>query len=139
MQFSLIWPLIWLEWGLGLKREQAPGPPEADMPTHDAGATDSRKIQQTLGKLVNQGRHAAHRASLDQLPETARPLGTGRPARRESKPGRSPRLDTRGDREHEPPHAFGRGQRTLSVSCLHHSSFVGIGRRFMGIEEHVAQ
>ena len=46
---------------------------------HDAVTTNSRKAQQELGKLVNQGRHSAHTASLEQLPETARPRGPGDP------------------------------------------------------------
>ena len=46
---------------------------------HDTVTTNSRKAQQKLGKLVNQCRHAAHTASLEELPETARPLGPGNP------------------------------------------------------------
>ena len=42
---------------------------------HDAGMTNSRKSQHRFGNLVNQGRHAAPTALLDQLPETARPSG----------------------------------------------------------------
>ena len=48
---------------------------------HDAATTNSRKAQQKLGKLINQGRHAANKASLDQLPETARPPGPDDPLR----------------------------------------------------------
>ena len=44
---------------------------------HDAVTTNSRKAQQKLGKLVNQGRHAAHTARLEQLSETARLPGPG--------------------------------------------------------------
>ena len=44
----------------------------------DAVTTYSRNAQQ-LGKLVHQGRHAAHITSLDQLSETTRPLGPGDP------------------------------------------------------------
>ena len=46
---------------------------------HDAVTTNSRKVQQTLGKLLNQGRHAAHTTLLERLPETARPPGPGDP------------------------------------------------------------
>ena len=71
-------PESWLEWGLGAEGDQAPRTPEADMlAAHDAVTTNSTKAQQKLGKLVNQGRHAAHTASLDQLPDTARPPGPG--------------------------------------------------------------
>ena len=70
----------WLEWGLGEEGGRAPRPPEADMlAAHDAVTTNSRKAQQKLEKLVNQGRHAPHTASLDQLPDTARPPGPGDP------------------------------------------------------------
>ena len=53
---------------------------------HDAVTTKARKAQHMLGKLVNQSRHAAHTASLDQLPETARPPGPDDPlGQRETK------------------------------------------------------
>lgn len=45
----------------------------------DAVITDSRKAQQQLGKLVSRGRHAAHIASLDQVPMTLRPPGPDNP------------------------------------------------------------
>ena len=79
-------PKSWLEWGLGEEGDATPRPPEVDiLAAHDAVTTNSRKAQYKLSKLVNQGRRAAHIASLDQLPETARPrgpddpLGEGRP------------------------------------------------------------
>ena len=66
----------------GEEGDRAPRPPEADMlAAHDAVTTNSRKAQQKLGKLVNQGRHAAHTTSLDQLPDTAHPPGLGDPLR----------------------------------------------------------
>ena len=46
---------------------------------HGAVTPNARKAQQKLGKLVNQGKHAAHTASLEKLPETARPPGSGDP------------------------------------------------------------
>ena len=71
-----------LECGLGEEGDQAPRHPEADMlAAHGAVTTNSRKTQQKLGKLVNQGRYAAHAVSLDQLPDTARPPGPGDPLR----------------------------------------------------------
>ena len=48
---------------------------------HDAVITNSRKAQQKLGRMVNQDRHAAHTASLDELPDTARLPGPGEPLR----------------------------------------------------------
>ena len=59
----------WLEWGLGAEEDLAPRPPEADMlAAHDDVTTNSRKAQQQLGKLVNQVRHTAHTALLEELP-----------------------------------------------------------------------
>ena len=73
----------WLVWDLDVEGDQVPRPPEADiLAVHDAVTTKSRKAQQKLGKLVNQGRYAASTAYLDQLPETARPPGPGDPLRR---------------------------------------------------------
>lgn len=46
---------------------------------YDAVTTASRNVQHKLGKLVNQGRHGAHEAFLEQLPETARPSGPDDP------------------------------------------------------------
>ena len=44
-------------------------PPEADMlAAQDTVTTSCWKAQQKLGKLVNQGRYAAHIASLEQVP-----------------------------------------------------------------------
>ena len=77
----------------------------------DEVTTNSGKAQQKLGKLVNRGWHAVHTASLDQLPETARPPGPYDPLGG-GKPRPSPRLEE----GQEPPHAFGHSQRTRSVS-----------------------
>ena len=64
-------PESWLEWGVGAEGDLASTAPEAD--TLVAVATNSRRAQQKLGELVNQGRHAAHTALLEQLSETGRP------------------------------------------------------------------
>ena len=101
---------------------------------HDAVITNSRKAQHKLGKLVNQGRHPAHKAPVDQLPETVRPPGSEDPL------GGS---ETRGLRQGSIQEAKGataclRVRPTDSFRFIHASQFVGIGRRFMGIEEHAA-
>ena len=73
-------PEPWLEWGLDAEGDLASTAPEADMlATHDAVTTNSRKAQHKLGKLVNQRKHAAHAALLEQLSETARPPGPDDP------------------------------------------------------------
>ncbi|CAN0596167.1 unnamed protein product, partial [Laminaria digitata] len=112
----------------------APRPPEADMlAAHDAVTTNSRRAQQKLGKLVNQGRHAAHTASLEGLPETARPPGPGAPlggtntkafakARYRSLRGAGAT-------------ACLRARPTNSLRVIPAAEFVDMGRRFMGIEE----
>ena len=70
----------WLERGLGVEGDQGPWLPEADMlAAHDAVTTNFKMAQQKSGKLVNQGRQAAHKASLAKLPETARPPGPDDP------------------------------------------------------------
>ena len=46
---------------------------------HYAVTANIRKSQHKLGKLVNQGRHAVHTTSLEQLPETARRPGPSDP------------------------------------------------------------
>ena len=109
-------PESWLEWGPGAEGDLAPRPPEADMLTaHDATSTNSRKVQQKLGKLVNQRRHAACAASLEELPETARPTGPADPMSGSEVEApyqaRCRSLQGAGAR-----HAFGRDQRTHSGS-----------------------
>ena len=70
----------WLEWGLGEEGDRAPRSqrPTCWLRTTPLPLTPA-EAQQKLGKLVNQGKHAAHTASLDQLPDTARPSGPGDP------------------------------------------------------------
>ena len=73
-------PESWLEWSLGAEGDAAPRPPEVDiLAAYDAVTTTSWKARDKLGKLVNQGRHAAHTASLNLLPETARSPGPDDP------------------------------------------------------------
>ena len=73
-------PESWLEWGLGEEGDRAPRSqrPTCWLRTTPLPLTPA-EAQQKLGKLVNQGKHAAHTASLDQLPDTARPSGPGDP------------------------------------------------------------
>ena len=103
---------------------------------HDAVTTNSRKAQQKLGRLVNQGRHAAHTASLDQLPDTAHPPGPGDPLRGcETKAfAKASYRSLQG----AGATACLRASPTDSLGVIPASEFVGMGRRFLGIEEHVA-
>ena len=102
--------------GFGEEGDRAPRPPEADtLAAYDTVTTNFRKAQQKLGKLVNQGRHAAHTASLDQLLDTARPPGPGDPLRG-CKTKALAKARYRSLQGEEPLHAFGRGQQTRSES-----------------------
>ena len=114
----------WLEWGLGAEGDAAPRPPEIDMlVAHDTVTTNSRKAQHKVGKLVDQGRHAAHTASLDQLPQTARPPEPDDPlGGKETKT----LAKTRGrsfQGARATAYAFGRGQRTRYGSYPQQSSW----------------
>ena len=130
-------PRVLAGMGLGEKGDRAPRPPEADMlAAHDAVTTTSRKAQQKLRKLVNQGNHAAYTASLDQLPDTARPSGPGDPLRGcETKAFTKARyrsLQVAGAT------ACLRVRPTDSLRVIPAAEFVGMGRGLLGIEEHVA-
>ena len=130
-------PESWLEWGLGAEGDQPPRTPEVDMlAAHDAVTTNSMKTQQNLGKLVNRGRHAAHTALLDQLPETSCPQGPGNPLGRfETKALAQARY---GSLQGAGVTACLWARPTDSLRVILAPEFVGMGRRFLGIEEHVA-
>ena len=123
-------PESWLVWAHRAKGDLAP---ETDMlAAHDAVTTNTRKAQQKLGKLVNQGRHAAHTAPLEELQETARPPGPGDPL---GGPRLRPsaRLAIGVYSGQEPQHAFGHTQRIHYVSYPPQSSWawedVSLGSR----------
>ena len=120
------------------RREDAPPrPPEVDILTgHDAVTTNSWIAQHTLVELVNQDRHDAHTASLDELPETARPPGPDEPlGGREAKT-----LAKAGYRSLEGAGATAclRARATDSLRFIPATEFVSIGRCFMGIDDNVA-
>ena len=113
---------------------QPQGLQRSALATHYAVTT--RKAQHKLGELVNQGRHAAHTGSLDQLPETARPPGPDDPLG-----GRETKMLAKA--RHRSPQRAGattclRARPADSLRVFRATEFVGIGRRFMGIGEHVA-
>ena len=129
-------PESWLEWGLGVEGDQTSRPSEADMlAAHDAVTTNSREAQRKLSKLVYQGRHAVHKASLDQLPKTARPRGPDDPLEE---------TETRACAKARYRNLQGAGTTTCLrarptdwLRIAHASEFMGIGKLFIGIEEHV--
>ena len=130
-------PESWLEWGLGAEGDQAPRTPEADiLAAHDTVTTNSTKAQHKLGKLVNQGRHAAHTSLLDQLPEMSYPQGPGDPlggcGTKALAKARYRSLQGAGAT------ACLRARPTDSFRVIPAAESVGMGRRFLGIEEHVA-
>ena len=126
----------WLEWGLGAAGDAAPRPPEVEiLATHDAVTKNSRKAQEKFGKLVNQGRHVAHTASLDELPDST-PTGNGRPAG-----GRESKMLAKAhcrSLQGEGATAGLRARPTASLRVIPETEFVGIRRCFMGVEERVA-
>ena len=103
---------------------------------HDAVTTHSCKAQQKLGKLVNQGRHAAHTASLEQLPEKASsPRPDDQIGETEAKAFAKARyMSLQG----AGATACLRARPTDSLRVIPAAEFVVMGRRFMGIEEHEA-
>ena len=88
-----------------------------------------------MGRLVNQGRHAIHTASLDQLPETARLPGPDNPL------GGKETITLAKDRyvslQGEGAPACVRTRPTHSLRVIPATEFVGIGTSFMRIEKHV--
>ena len=103
---------------------------------HDAVTTNSTKAQQKLCKLVNQGRHAAHTALLDQLREMSRPQGPRDPLGRcETKALAKARYRSL---QGAGATACLRARPTDSLRVIPAAEFVGMGRRFLEIEEHVA-
>ncbi|CAN0469103.1 unnamed protein product, partial [Laminaria digitata] len=82
------------------------------------------------------GRHAAHAASIEELPETARPPGPGDPlGGTEYKAFAKTRYRSL---QGAGATACLRARPTDSLRVIPAAEFVGMGRRFMGIEEHVA-
>ena len=103
---------------------------------HDAVTINSRKAQQKLDKLVNQGRHAARTALLEQLLETAPPPGSDSPLRgSETKAFAKVR-----NRSLQGAGATGclRARPTDSFRIRPAAESVGMERRFIEIEAHVA-
>ena len=124
--------------GIGSRCSGGPGP-KPPRGRHAGCASSPRtlgKAEQKLGKLVNQGRHAAYTASLDQLPETARPPGQGDPLggceTNDFAKARYRSLQGAGAT------ACLRARPTDSLRVIPPAEFVGMGRRSIGIEEHVA-
>ena len=102
---------------------------------HDAVTINSWKNQHKLGKLVHQGRQAAHTASLDQLPETERPPGPDDPlGGREIKPLAKARYRSL---QGAAATVCLRTRPTDSLQVMSATKFVGSERRFMGIDERV--
>ena len=100
------------------------------LPAHDAETTTSSKAQYRLGKLVHRVRYDRYVASLEQLPETTSPRGTGDP---------NGEKETRGSakarkRSQSGPcaTAFLRARPVDSFRVIPASEFVSAGRRFSG-------
>lgn len=121
-------PDCWLELSLSIEAGPTPRSPEADMLTaFDIVTTDSRKSQQasessSTGTVTSCTRllcASCRRRHACRDRTTPWEVGASET---------SPRLGTRVCKGQEPPHAFGRDQRTHSV-LYPHAEVVGIGRR----------
>lgn len=134
-------PNLGWEWGLGVERggRTPKDPTEADtLAALDVITTGSQKAQQTSGKPVSQGRHAADTTSKSQRLEAACPPGPDeRPGGGEKDQGLrlgSPQgsLQEAGvtTRKHARP--------TDSLRCHTRGRVRGHAKPFMGIEKHVA-
>ena len=100
---------------------------------HDVITAISRNVQDKLGTLLIQGRHAAHRASL---PGTARPPGPGDPLGGcETKAFAKTRCRSLQEARTT---ACLRVRLTDSLRVAPTTEMVGMGRRFIEIEERVA-
>ena len=100
---------------------------------HDAGSTSLNKAQYRLGKLINQVRYDRYVASLEQLPETSPPRGTGHPHGEEEARGfaRARQRSQSGPRAT----AFLRARPVDSSRVFPPSEFVSAVGRFLGREE----
>ena len=77
---ATIAPESWRDRAFRAGEQSASGQSIAEvLPAHDAETTSSSKSQYRLGKLVNRVRYDRYVASLEQLPETNPPRGTGNP------------------------------------------------------------
>ena len=92
---------------------------------HDAVATTSRKAQHKLGYVGQPGPTCCAYSFARPSAGDSTPTGTGRPAEGEGD------LSV-GDGSLQEPRP------TESLRVMPAAEFVGVGRRFMGIEEHVA-
>ena len=100
------------------------------LPAHDAESTSPNKAQHRLGKLVNRVRYDRYVASLEQLPETSPPLGTGDPHGEKETRGFAKARQRSRDQVPLPP--------VDSSKVIPASEFVSAGRRFLGREEFLA-
>ena len=97
------------------------------LPAHDAETTSSSKAQYRLGKQVNRVRYDKYVASLEQLPETTPPRGTGDPSG--EKETRGPAKARQGIQSGPGATAFLRARPADSSRVIPASEFVSAGRR----------
>ena len=106
------------------------------LPAHDAESTSSNKAQYKLGKLVNRVRYDRYVVSLEQLPETSSPRGTGDPhGEKETRGFAKARQISQSGPD---ANAFLRARPVDSSRVMQASEFVSAGRRFLGREEFLA-
>ena len=121
----------WRDRAFRAGEQGAPGQSIADiLPAHDAESTRSNKSQYRLGKLVNRVLYDRNVASLEQLPETSPPRGTGDPHGEKETRGFAKARQRSRDQVPLPP--------VDSSKVIPASEFVSAGRRFLGREEFLA-
>ena len=98
--------------------------------------TSSRKAQHRLGKLVNRVRYDRYVASLEQLPGTAPPRGTGDP--HGEKEARGFAMARQRSQSGPGITAFLRARPVDSSRVMPSSEFVSAGRHFLGMEGFLA-
>ena len=130
-------PESWRDRAFRAGEQEASGQSTAEiLPTHDAETTSSSKAQYRLGKLVKRVRHDRYVASLEQLPETTSPWGTGDPHGEKEARG----LTKAWERSQLEPDAtaFLRARPIDLSRVIQASEFVSAGRLFLGMEEFLA-
>ena len=127
----------WRDTAFRAGEQGASGKSIADiLPAHDAESTSSNKAQYRLGKLVNRVRYDRYVTSLEQLPGTSPPRGTGDPhGEKETKSFAKARQISQSGPDAT---AFLRERRVDSFRIIPASEFASAGRWFLGREKFLA-
>ena len=129
-------PESWRDRAFRAGEQGASGQSIADiLPAHDVESKSPNKAQYRLGKLVNRVRYDRHVDSLEELPETSPPRGTGDPHGEKETRGFA---KARQSQSGPGATAFLRTRPVDSSRVIPASEFVSAGRRFLGRKEFLA-